>query len=311
MLKVYAGKTISGLPQVLDYANVPVVQFVNTINEADYLLIPHNWTHVDRNVEFVKQYIHSDKKTIIFWFGDSINPVILPPTMATSFPNAIIFRTSEYKSKMEHNEIIMPTVVEDLGTKYGFESRLKGDRPIVGFVGWAGQKGLAKIKSAMKNIFKSGPYKKGLYFRKLAIDILSRSPLVRTNFVLKDQYKSGSQEDYVANIKNTDFTLAPKGDGNYSARFYETLSLGRLPILIDTECVLPLENEINYDEFIVRVPYQDIARTTEYVIKFYHDMSNDEYKSKQAHAREVFEKYLRIDKYLARVLTNEFLSRYV
>ena len=49
----------------------------------------------------------------------------------------------------------------------------------------------------------------------------------------------------------TPFTICVRGNGNFSVRFYETLASGRIPILIDTDCVLPLENEIDWDRHCI------------------------------------------------------------
>ena len=142
------------------------------------------------------------------------------------------------------------------------------------------------------------------------MDILSHSPLVQTNFVLRGGYKTGSQNEFVKNIKENDFTLCPKGDGNYSARFYETLSLGCLPVLIDTECVLPLEDEINYNEFVVRVPHAELQNLPDLALKFYDSLTTEQFMAAQKKARETFEKYLNIGSFFKHVLTKEFLHRY-
>jgi len=302
MLKVFVGKKIIGLPLVLAYSKERVVEEVASIEEAEYLLIPHNWTHVKQNPGFLKQYEYPTKHTAIFCIGDSDEPV--------NFPNSIVFRTSQYKSAQLPNEIIMPTVVEDLGTKYGITTRAKGPIPSVGFVGWARQNGFAAFKSSVKNVFKSGPRKKGLYFRQRAISILENSALVQANFVKTSKYHAGTQDAFVKNMKDSDFALAPKGDGNYSGRFYEALSLGRLPVLIDTDCPLPLEDEIGYSKFVVRVPYNKMQELSERISSFYKGLSAEGFTSAQLAARRGFEEKLNITSYLKHVLTKEFLEKY-
>ena len=49
--------------------------------------------------------------------------------------------------------------------------------------------------------------------------------------------------------KNSFITLCPRGTGINSKRFYETMSYGRVPILISENCRLPLDDMINYEEF--------------------------------------------------------------
>lgn len=300
------GGGVFGEPSYLTYLISPLVEIVARPEDSDYFLLPHAYQYLKSDQaylsQFTKQAQEANKKIIVFVIGDTNEHVPIA--------NSLVFRMSQYASSQKPNENILPAFVSDLGAIYGVTYRDKKERPTVGFVGWARQNGIPAIKTGLKNLFLLGAHKKGIIFRQSAMQVLARSTLVSTNFIVRDSYNSGSRCEYIENIKNTDFTLAPKGDGNFSARFYEVLSLGRLPILIDTESVLPFEDEINYDEFIVRVPYQDIARTPEYVNKFYEELSSDDFVKKQMRARYVFENYLRIDKYLGRVFTKEFLAKY-
>ena len=96
---------------------------------------------------------------------------------------------------------------------------------------------------------------------------------------------------------NSDFVLCPKGDGNYSVRFYEALSLGRIPILIDTDMVLPLEETLDYSKFILRVDHADMHRLEDIVADFYEALSNEEFQAMQMEAREAFATHLRYDSF--------------
>ena len=54
-------------------------------------------------------------------------------------------------------------------------------------------------------------------------------------------------------------TLCPRGSGFNSIRFFETMCMGRVPILISDGCELPLEGEIDWDSLILRIDEGDIA----------------------------------------------------
>lgn len=58
---------------------------------------------------------------------------------------------------------------------------------------------------------------------------------------------------YFTNIINSKFVLCPRGAGYTSARFFETIWFGRIPILISDEVQLPLESIIPWDNLIIRV----------------------------------------------------------
>lgn len=53
--------------------------------------------------------------------------------------------------------------------------------------------------------------------------------------------------------------LCPAGDGTNSIRFFETLALGRLPVLVSA-APLPFEDRIDYGRFVLRIPPSDTAR---------------------------------------------------
>ena len=156
--------------------------------------------------------------------------------------------------------------------------------------------------------------KKGLTFRMKALKTLINSSLVKTNIIIRSSYSGHketiredpvrSRRQYLGNMLNSDLALAIKGDGNYSYRFYEALSLGRVPILLDTDCVLPLENIIDYKEFVIFVNAEDVSRIDEVVAEKWGNISNDKFLSMQRRAREMFEKYLSTKSYLRYVADN-------
>ncbi len=337
MIKVYVGQLLHGISHLpLLYPNLgrikkegriflengydvltdKIVEVVDRIENADYFLLPHDYFFARKEAGYVNNFCNSakeaGKRLIIFDLSD----------LDYDIPHrrAIIFRTTQYRSQKMDNEIILPPVVEDLGTTRGVSFREKGDVPTVGFMGWAGfNSSLDMLKYYLKLAAGSGPKKQGLYWRRKALELLSSSDLVKTNFVVRNTFSGhrdtigGSPDDYrkeyVENIKNSDMTLAPKGDGNYSLRFYETLSLARTPILIDTDMVLPCEDKINYDDFIVRVSYAGIHHLPQIVSAWYSGLSSDEFARKQRMAREVFLKHLRIDMFLKQALSHESLAQ--
>jgi hypothetical protein len=74
--------------------------------------------------------------------------------------------------------------------------------------------------------------------------------------------------EYDELIARSQFVFCPRGDGLSSRRFFETLSHGRLPILVADEAALPLEAEIPYDDFVVRVPERQVERWEVYLDAF-------------------------------------------
>lgn len=50
-------------------------------------------------------------------------------------------------------------------------------------------------------------------------------------------------------MKKSFMTFCPRGTGMNSMRFFETMSSGRVPILISSNCGLPFRDEIDYEDF--------------------------------------------------------------
>lgn len=90
-------------------------------------------------------------------------------------------------------------------------------------------------------------------------------------------------------IKDSKFVLCPKGGGANSERFFEALSHGRIPILLADNAKLPLEEIVNYDEFIIRIPECRINETEKYIGRF---LSTKNLQQISLYAKSVFDSYL-------------------
>jgi hypothetical protein len=73
------------------------------------------------------------------------------------------------------------------------------------------------------------------------------------------------RQKYLHVINDSQFVLCPRGVGLNSIRFFETMRMGRIPILIANDTKLPLNWLIKYENLIVRVPEHDIINTSDYV----------------------------------------------
>lgn len=313
-------KNIFGDQDIFDDVVEPFVEVVDRVEVADYILIPHNYFRVKSNREYMDEYLDLSlkftKKIIIFAIGDSAEDI--------DIPNSIILRMSRYKKDKRDNEIIIPAYAADLSYGKELVYRSKAKIPTAGFCGWASVSGIIqKTIFLIKNhVLLHGPYRQGLYFRKRAIDIIRKSKIVNSNFIIRSFYSANqstikldprsAREEYRSNIVNSDFILAPKGDGNYSVRFFESLSLGRIPVLIDTDCPLPLEDLLDYSKFTIRVSYKDIKNLDNIIYRFYNNLTEDGWLNMQKEARKAFDQHLRIDVFFRYIFSyeNSILSKY-
>jgi hypothetical protein len=84
-------------------------------------------------------------------------------------------------------------------------------------------------------------------------------------------------------LKNT-YILCPRGVENYSFRFYETLAFGRVPILIDTDMVLPLG--INWDDLCIKIPYNNLNELEARIRQDYDTKTKQDFLERQKKALE-------------------------
>ncbi len=351
MTKVYIGELIPNLAHIpLLYPNLgpakvggalftdevfkfykePAVQIVSNPEEADFILLPHVYSKAKRYQSYMVSLLslskEKNKPLIIFAYGDKDEDV--------PYSNTIVFRYSQYRYKKKSNDFIMPAYSSDLLQGELSLRQKKDELPVIGFCGWADYQTnnnllKASIKHAILDLRKIAQFrpelesrKKGIYFRKKALESLSGSPLVKTNFIIRKSHglhratvdfdPEKARLEYIKNTLDSDFCLSVKGDGNASVRFYEILSLGRIPLFIDTESLLPFEDKINYRSLMPWVDYKNIEDAPIIVGKFYASLSNEEFKNIQRKCREVFEKYLRIDSFFKETFRGpEELKKYV
>ncbi len=295
---------------------------------AQAIVLQNNFVRMDPASEaYINRYADLGEKyhipVFIFSFGDFTDRLRFDPRVR-------VFRLSVYRSSMQSQDIVMPTFAEDYGPER-IAPRSKQPLPVVSFCGmgafpsWIGWfKYYAKIfisdAQALVDSRKRAR-KIGIYWRRAMMYACRRSSLVTTNFIIRRSFSGlrstigGDPEtmrrEFIDSIVNADFVLTPKGDGNYSNRFLETLSFGRIPVIADTEIVLPLENEIDYSKIIVRVPMEQITDTPRYIRDFYDALTDEEWRSRQQLARETFEQYLKQDTFFRRFFAKEFSQNHV
>ena len=87
--------------------------------------------------------------------------------------------------------------------------------------------------------------------------------------------------EYGYNIINSDYTLC----------LYETFCFVRISLFINTDCVLPFENEIPWNDICLRVEDSEMDHLGEKIIDYHHSMNGTQFKKKQAQGRQVWEQY--------------------
>ena len=299
---------------------------MTTLEEADVAVFPGAWEHVIGNAEalaraerFIEKARRAGKATVIFLWSDSDEDI--------PYENTLIFRTSLYRSRRKLNEFAMPAWSEDLVAKYlsgQLPIRSKRERAVVGFCGYVPpSKAMPlSLRQRVKHVLRTGKrFLKNLlgyrrceaskranaFIRTAALQALSKSPWIDTNFVIREHFfghallPSGetdfaklqkTRHEYVQNMVESDYILCVRGAGNFSYRLHETLSCGRIPVFVDTDCVLPYHSEIDWKACCIWVDEKELGHIGERVAEFHQSLSVQEFVDLQRECRRLWENYL-------------------
>lgn len=88
------------------------------------------------------------------------------------------------------------------------------------------------------------------------------------------------------------YTFCIRGAGNFSVRLFETIAMGRIPVLINTDCKLPLENEIEWHKHAFIIAENDIINLEKKLLDFHNQFSNKDFKDIQERNRKLWENKL-------------------
>jgi hypothetical protein len=303
-------------------------EFTDDVAACDYILIPTGIRTLDaatRNyLDRVRAHAKAaGKKIIVFPAGDLGHRLYID--------DMIVIKGSVFRYLMRPNEIIIPPYAEDMGAAFGVVERHKGEKPVVGFCGWAGlptwrtalkyhvQNIALSIVSSIPGLAHVEAHKRGLYWRRKSMRLLKKDPRIVPNFIARRTF-SGSvktislspeqaRKEYAQNFIDSDFALCPRGDANASIRLYEALSMGRVPILIDTECPLPLEAVLNYDEFLLKVPHTTIGCIGDILVEYFNKLTDEQFIAMQHAARKAYTDYLRYDRMFDHLFADGIIDR--
>jgi|GEM_PF-3491211 len=89
----------------------------------------------------------------------------------------------------------------------------------------------------------------------------------------------------------------PKGNGVQSKRFFEVLSMGRIPILISDDILLPLEEKIEYSKAILRISEESISQIENFLAPFFIANKSQDIIERFQYARFIWIEYLQPNKW--------------
>jgi hypothetical protein len=253
----------------------------STVEDCDYIVSTKTKYGDSNNIqEVLNSYSGITTKVIVFMFSDFNDPVNIPN-------NVFLFRAGMFKTQKKSNEYLIPHIWTPDGIENtSFPPLPKtSSQPTVGFCG----------------CINTNPC------RVRHINKLHMAPDIKRKFVIRTDYWGGKPNDpqiineFVKNIQDSHFTLSSRGNGNWSARFYQVLYLGRIPIVVNTDLVLPFEDRINWRDIIVFCDSENDINNN--IRSFWRSKNIVEAQMK---CREIYETYLAPEKW-CKIIADEIL----
>lgn len=292
------------------------VTFVKNIEASDIVILTMSWNYYEMTNQMtlafniVKQAKALNKTVLSVNIGDF--GVVLP-----KLSRVLIYRESGYRSKLSKLHQGMPVFITDPLQKY-YNSKTIFTRPFqpipsVGFCGQVNGDLLNALKEILKVSLRNIKYYFRLtnycpqdvqstsYLRYQLLHRLEKSPSISTNFIFRKKHGAGMDFnrtshpvtlEFYNNIKESDYILCYRGAGNFSVRFYETLAMGRIPVLVNTDCMLPLANEIDWKKHVVWVDAKEQHLVAEKIRDFHSALTADTFLELQQNNRLLWESHL-------------------
>lgn len=285
--------------------------------DCDVAVFPRDWKRVlldggeARFEAFHARVRAAGKPLLVYWASDASEPF--------PYEGVTVLRPSLFRSRPEPRAFALPGFHEDLLEYVGgaLPVRERREWAVVSFCGYApapppvagGVVGRARRRVGdMRRAWavrRGEPLAEDRYVRWHALRALERQSAVAVSFVERSDFGGGAvfpeldverwrvaREEFVANMAASDYVLCVRGGGNYSYRLTETLALGRIPVFVDTDCVLPWADRIPWQEHVVWLDRRDLPRIGERIAAFHAALSAEAFEALQRRNRELYEEWL-------------------
>jgi len=257
-----------------------------TIDECDcivdFLPLCMNISNID--LGNLKSYL-KNKKIVIFQSCDAND------FSTSDVKNLFLFTTSGYRSIHKDNVFGCPTFNNDY-----YQNVILNKNLSVGFCGLIDCE--LNYTDIRRNIINElGEYS---YFNCIERKTWGNMPDLSGH--LDSSLKiisANSKKQYIDNIQSNLYTLCVRGGGNYSFRLSETLMMARIPILVDSDCILPFENIIPYKKntvYITKENSDNFTNLNKVIENFHNSHSEERIIEIQKENRNIWLEYFKIDK---------------
>jgi hypothetical protein len=224
--------------------------------------------------------------------------------LQVTHPGVTIFRTSLLTHARLPHERAMPAPCDDVLATVGGKlvERPWSKRPLVGFCGFVG----SRLKRLAFHALQQHQKSVALDLRERSLCAFEESSAIQTLFIRRSAFWGGSmsrfhfneahqrkvRDEFIRNLLDTDYTLCVRGKGNFSFRLYETLSAGRIPIFVNSDCVLPFEDRIDWKSHAVWLDQTEIETAVDKLLDFHEKLGPRGFGDLQRANRSLWEDWL-------------------
>jgi hypothetical protein len=269
----------------------------NGIIQEDIVRAKEHFYKLIQLVKSTKQYL------VLFYYRD--------PEVFYNYENVIFFQTSGRKSQKPLNVFGLPAFCNDvlayLDTNV-IQLRTKQNTPSVSFQGLSAPLKLS-FRDNLANSFNKNfkvilgnrqipiYYPDGYLIRRQAMLNLKSNKAIKCDFVTNATKENFATEQeyklsFIQNMLSCDYGLCVRGFGNYSYRLYEVLSMGRIPVFVNTDCILPFEGFVQWGSHMLEVQESELNDIDKKLLEYHASIHPDDFLQKQLDNRNLWEEYL-------------------
>jgi hypothetical protein len=311
--------------EAADTSGAPSFRIVPEPDRAHVAVLPMTWNYyVEQGLQHAAHALAAEargagKQLLVFAAGDR-EPLV-------PIDNAVVLHPGPNRTngQTKARALALPSFIPDVRALY-FDGkptyREKQELPVVGFCGHGASPTHKLVLSVVRGIADNalfrigrlpvvpGPVMPPVLLRARILRALHASPLIDDRFIIRQDYRAGVRDtaakadphhptrlEFVRALDDCDYTLCIRGGGNFSLRLYETLALGRIPIFVDTDSVLPYDFLLDWRQYCCWIGEHEIDRAPEIVAGFHAAMSPRQFIEQQRACRWLWEEWMSTEGY--------------
>lgn len=296
-------------------------EITDNISECNFAVLPMAWEYyyITGKKKLLSSYLEkvtsSGKKIFTQTCGDfGVTPLN---------KDVLILRANGYQSRRLINQHALSAFIhcpmKEFFNRDEIIVRDKQDQPLIGFCGQSVSSFRKNIVDVIRTIYRNSKYYAGIsiyephalypstLLRQRVLEVIEKDNRLKTNFIKRDKYRAGDADvrsreettrEFYTNLLESDYGVCVRGGGNFSVRLYETLAMGRIPVFINTDCILPYDNIIDWKDYVVWVEDKEIDKIPEKILDFHSSLTNERFREMQIKCRKLWIDYLSMNGFM-------------